>query len=130
LDVLRAGKAFPALLKELSKSRGKDSIFDSFLALLEKQITFILSEDLLSYASQSGARGLVDRLAIGLQASLMLEHALPESARGYIESRVKPFVSTADTGISSNYGSFVYSQDIAKKIIDDSVSPILTSLKL
>ena len=128
--MLRAGKAFPAFLTELNKSRGKDSIFDNFLALLDKQVTFILNEDLLSHSAQSGARGLVDKLAIGLQASLMLEFALSESARGYIESRVKPFVSTADTGMSSNYGSFVYSQDIAKNIVADSFSPIHRSLHL
>lgn len=130
LDVLRAGKSFPAFLKELGKSKGKDSIFDGFLTLIEKQVTILLKEDLLSSAAQIGARGLVDRLAIALQASLILEHGLPESARGYIESRVKPFVSTSDTGISSNYGSFVYEQDQAKKIVFDSFKQIGQFLQL
>jgi hypothetical protein len=133
LDVLRAGKSFPAFLVELKKSIGKDAVFDLFYTHLEKCVNTALNTDLMSAGAQRGARGLVDKLAVGLQAALLLEHGLAASAQGYLESRVRPLLgfdgsrSCGTDGMmafSANYGSFPYDEGISKTIIDDSFLPI------
>lgn len=48
------------------------SDFDLFISDLEKQVRVVL-EDPLSMSSQAGARGLVDRLAVALEASVLLQ---------------------------------------------------------
>lgn len=93
LDILRAApSALPALMKEISSCRGQDSAFDAHLGELS---SFLRST--LGAASASGgispdvqraAREIAERLAVALQASLMIRYGDPKVSR--------PSLSAAD----------------------------------
>lgn len=77
LDILRAAPgALPALLAEIGQAKGSDAIFDTYFADLSEFIhkTFkgASSSGGISPDVQRSARELAERLAVGLQASLML----------------------------------------------------------
>ena len=85
LDVLRAmardPAAVPALRDELGKARGADRRYDAFLAATEREIE-------ADGARQARARRIVERLALALQAGLLLRHAPSWVADAFCAARL------------------------------------------
>jgi putative acyl-CoA dehydrogenase len=85
LDVLRAIQKSPeslqALLAEIWEARGGDHRLDIYVNELRTQLA--RTEDL-----ELRARRLVERLALALQASLLVRHAPPEIADAFCASRL------------------------------------------
>ncbi|MEV6122134.1 acyl-CoA dehydrogenase family protein [Streptomyces sp. NPDC052077] len=83
LDVLRALDRSPAtrhaLFAELARARGADARLDAAVARLESD---------LSGASETGARRLVELMALVLQGSLLVRHAPPAVADAFCASRL------------------------------------------
>ncbi|WP_053913153.1 acyl-CoA dehydrogenase family protein [Streptomyces sp. TP-A0875] len=83
LDVLRALRRSPAgahaLFSELALARGADARLDAAVARLESGI---------GEGSEYGARRLVERMALTLQASLLVRHAPPAVADAFCASRL------------------------------------------
>ena len=139
LDVLRASNALPSFLKEMSSDvRGQDPYFDKYCADIAKILTAM--QQLSAEQQQAGegqryARFLVDRLAIGFQASLLLKHGNSNgaSAGAFIEARIRPAVHIHVNGGNNssfalggsagiNYGAgAVFSAGTSKLIIEDSM---------
>ncbi|PSF05183.1 isovaleryl-CoA dehydrogenase [Marinobacter fuscus] len=86
LDTLRALQKEPetldAFLKEAAEAKGSDRRFDQFLAQLQHD--FADTSDL-----QYRARNLVDRLAMVMQASLLLRHSDKHLADAYCAARLQ-----------------------------------------
>jgi putative acyl-CoA dehydrogenase len=84
LDVLRALEKSPAsgeaLLAELRRAKGGDGRLDDFVAAL--------AQDLARRPDEGGARGLVERMALALQASLLVRHAPQEVADAFCAARL------------------------------------------
>lgn len=82
LDVLRAlarePEAVRALEIELQAATGRDAAFDGFLARLQAQ---------LAHANEAGARLLVERLALALQAAVLMRAESPIAAL-FVRSRL------------------------------------------
>jgi putative acyl-CoA dehydrogenase len=88
LDVLRAmvkePEGLPAFLEECERAAGADSRLDSHLAGLREQ-----AADVFSRAEpQFEARRVVENLAVGLQASLLVRHSPPAVADAFCASRL------------------------------------------
>jgi putative acyl-CoA dehydrogenase len=85
LDALRALQKEPetleAFFSEAAIARGADTRFDRFLAQLQSDLA-----DISDF--QYRARNLVDRLALLMQASLMLRHSDPTAADAFCASRL------------------------------------------
>jgi len=85
LDVLRAMQKTPAVVQaffsELSRARGSDSRLDAWVASLHRDFGD-LGE--LEYR----ARSLVDRMALAVQAALLVQHAPPAVADAFCASRL------------------------------------------
>ncbi len=85
LDVLRAidrdEAALPALLAELERARGADPRYDAFITDTERELS---SRD----AAQVRARSTVERLALALQAALLLQHGPPFVADAFCTARL------------------------------------------
>ncbi|AOR35872.1 DNA alkylation response protein [Streptomyces fodineus] len=83
LDVLRALGREPdtaeALFTELALARGADARLDAAVSALKKQ---------LAETDQVGARRLVERMALALQASLLVRHAPHPVADAFCASRL------------------------------------------
>jgi putative acyl-CoA dehydrogenase len=83
LDVLRAMAKDPAtveaFLAELDEATGADRRFDEALPRLK---------DELADPQEAGARRLVERMAVSLQASLILRHSPPAVADAFCASRL------------------------------------------
>lgn len=90
LDVLRAISREPAslmaLLKEASVARGRLAALDTALDDLERDCAGLAALDGVEIAA--GARRLVERLAVTLQASLMVRHSPAELAEAFVASRL------------------------------------------
>jgi putative acyl-CoA dehydrogenase len=71
LDILRAAKSIPILLKDIKRASGMDKRFDEYVTHLERSVLDIC-QDPLSSNSQKCGRYLADRLAIAMQTSIML----------------------------------------------------------
>lgn len=106
LDTLRAlqkePEALDAFFSEAAKARGSDARFDRFLAQLQNDFADISD---LEYR----ARNLVDRLALLMQASLMLRHSDPALADAFCASRL-------DYTGGLNYGNLPSGLDTARII--------------
>ena len=101
LDVLRAAKGLPAFLAEVSRAKGLDTNLDRFVATLVNDIQGLKT---LSQADQQrAARNLCDRLAISLQASLMLRFGQPEAAEIFLQCRVRPGNGARNYGASAHF---------------------------
>eukprot|EP00605_Chrysophyceae_sp_TOSAG23-4_P000518 GSChrysophyteH1.ASY1.ANO1.586.1 assembled CDS len=117
LDVLRASNAIPAFLKDMQTgARGKDKHLDAYFDDLNKIMRM--------------ARYIVDRLAIGYQASLLLKHGHEDgrAASAFIASRIRPAVCDRNSGANLelgipfglNYGaSTAFEPATARSIIED-----------
>jgi len=85
LDVLRALGRDPetreAFLTECRAATGADTRLDTWLATLEPDLT---------EPEESGARRLVERMALALQASLLVRFAPPAVADAFCASRLTP----------------------------------------
>ncbi|PPJ42389.1 MULTISPECIES: acyl-CoA dehydrogenase family protein [unclassified Pseudoxanthomonas] len=82
LDVLRALSREPAsaqaVLAELEACAGRDAIFDAFVGRLQHD---------MAQATESGARRLVERLALALQAGVLIRAGSPV-AEMFVRSRL------------------------------------------
>lgn len=103
LDILRAIDKQPEVLDayfaELKLVGGADSNFDRFVSNLQNDLA---RTDKVQYR----ARNIADRLAVGLQGALLLQHAPAAVADGFCASRLVP-----QTGL--NYGNLPTSIDCA-----------------
>ena len=85
LDVLRAmgrePEAMVALRAELMAAAGQDARYDAFLGELEGEL-----QDMTTLEAR--ARRLVERLALGLQASILLREDGGAIAEAFIQSRL------------------------------------------
>ncbi|MFG3044505.1 DNA alkylation response protein [Streptomyces sp. NPDC048241] len=83
LDVLRALGREPgsaeSLFGELALARGADARLDATVASLKRE---------LAAADQLSARRVVERMALALQASLLVRHAPPEVADAFCATRL------------------------------------------
>ena len=86
LDILRALRRDPesaeAIVRELQSTRGSDSNLDQLTQGLERELT--KHED-----TEAQARILAEKLALALQASLMIRHSSSAMAQAFLESRIK-----------------------------------------
>jgi putative acyl-CoA dehydrogenase len=84
LDILRAMAKDPASLEsvvmEIREARGSDARFDAFARKLE--------DDLAQTRDELQARRLAERLALALQASLLIRHSAPEVADAFCAARL------------------------------------------
>jgi putative acyl-CoA dehydrogenase len=91
LDILRAFKKEPsaveALLHELQTAKGMDQRFDLFTTAIENDL-LNMKKSFAGAGQEGQARRLADRLALALQASLMLRHASSTNAQAFIASRL------------------------------------------
>ena len=79
--VQKSPESLKALFSEIRKARGADARLDLFVNELRAQLE--RTEDL-----ELRARRLVERLALALQASLLVRHAPPEVADAFCASRL------------------------------------------
>ena len=148
LDVLRASNSIPAFLKDMqSGAVGKDRYLDAYFEDLNKIMVYMNGLSPEEHAAGKGqrmARFIVDRLAIGYQASLFLKYGNPDgkAASAFIESRIRPAVNIhvnggngddntsisdfGNLGIGSNFGvnygsSTVFDPSTARAIIEESM---------
>jgi putative acyl-CoA dehydrogenase len=88
LDILRALDREPAcreaVMQELLKTRGMDLRLDAFLLNVEQLMQASRSAD-----GESQARRLAERLALGLQAGLMIRHGSAAVAEAFLASRLR-----------------------------------------
>jgi putative acyl-CoA dehydrogenase len=98
LDVLRAivkePEALPAFLAECELADGGDRRLDEHVARARARVQSLFaghpgdSPEQRLYDSQFGARGLVEDLAVALQASLLVRHAPPAVADAFCAARL------------------------------------------
>jgi putative acyl-CoA dehydrogenase len=90
LDVLRALAKEPAagdaLLEELKSTAGADKRLDTCVAGLRERL---VSRKSNGTAVEYAARDLTEKLALALQASLLVRHSSPEMAEAFIASRIE-----------------------------------------
>jgi putative acyl-CoA dehydrogenase len=90
LDILRAltrePEAAEALLHELKRPKGADPRLTAYLAHVETDLAAQLKHT--SDSDESGARGLAERLALALQATLVADNSAPAVADAFIASRL------------------------------------------
>ncbi len=88
LDVLRAiGKepqSFQALIKEISLAKGGNTHLDNYTQTLEKEFSQLNNTNTI----ETQARRLVERLALALQASLLVRHASHAVADAFCQTRL------------------------------------------
>ncbi|MFZ5757051.1 MAG: isovaleryl-CoA dehydrogenase [Pseudomonadota bacterium] len=105
LDVLRAMEKTPAVVQaffaEVSKAKGGNTVLDAHVKALQKEFTGSKQEpaDL-----EFRARDIVDRMALALQAALLVQHAPAVIADAFCTSRL------GSTG-HHNYGTLVRGTD-------------------
>ncbi|MDE2453760.1 MAG: isovaleryl-CoA dehydrogenase [Burkholderiales bacterium] len=103
LDVLRAMSKTPAVVQaffdELARARGADRRLDRWVAALAPE--FRDPSDV-----EFRARGLVDRMALALQAALLVQHAPAAVADAFCAARL-------DEGGARNYGTLPRGVDLA-----------------
>jgi putative acyl-CoA dehydrogenase len=89
LDLLRAlgrqPEAVATLQKELDAARGSHAGLDLFLDALTRDVQRLAGDEHAAFA----ARGLVERLALGLQASLLVRHAPAYVADPFVSTRIE-----------------------------------------
>jgi len=84
LDILRAMNKEPdavaSVLSEISQARGADARFDAFVNRLEK--------DLSTPPEEVAARIIAERIALALQASLLIRHSIAPVSDAFCASRL------------------------------------------
>jgi putative acyl-CoA dehydrogenase len=85
LDILRAmskePEAVSSVLAEIRMARGSDRRFDAFSNSLE-------NDSMSGPVTELEARRLAERLALALQASLLIRHSIPEVADAFCATRL------------------------------------------
>ncbi|CAE7643862.1 aidB, partial [Symbiodinium microadriaticum] len=74
LDVLRAHKALPVLIRDIKLAGGVDDDLDTYISAIERDV---LATNPASDEAQRKARNLVDRLAVAMQASILVRYGDP-----------------------------------------------------
>jgi putative acyl-CoA dehydrogenase len=101
LDVLRALHRSPgtvhALLAEIALARGGDARLDAFASRLADEVAATLRASAAGEDAAWGARSLVARMALALQASLLVRHAPAAVAEAFCASRLTPEPGAATT---------------------------------
>jgi len=111
LDILRGASALPAYFAELSLTKGQDAQLDRYVQQLQGTIKNITS--IGDAQQQRLARNLADRLAMALQASLLIRFGDAEVAKAFIATRLSPSVE-----FGSNYGAAVaYDAQVSAHIL-------------
>jgi putative acyl-CoA dehydrogenase len=91
LDVVRALKREPeavkALLREFELCFGSDSRLDGWMTRLKAEIAMAEATHLAS-PFEMRARRVVDQMALGLQASLLVRFGDPTVAEAFLASRL------------------------------------------
>jgi len=109
LDVLRAMQKTPAVVeaffREVAKARGANARLDRWVAALQGEFKDLAGASDIEYR----AREIVDRMALAIQAALLVQHAPPAVADGFCASRL------ADGG-HRNYGTLPRGVDCASII--------------
>jgi putative acyl-CoA dehydrogenase len=86
LDVLRAMQKTPAVVgaffDEVAKARGANPVLDRFVGALKAEFSDLAD---IEYR----ARDLVDRMALAIQAALLVQHAPAAVADGFCASRLE-----------------------------------------
>jgi putative acyl-CoA dehydrogenase len=108
LDILRASKSIPILLKDINTVKGREPELDNYIKNLTNDLATLATNP---SDAQRSARNFADRLAVAFQASILLRFGDPDVASAYIQSRVK------NSHGGHNYGSVVYSAALAKSIV-------------
>ena len=116
LDVLRSIRRYPdcvpALLDELRAARGSDPRYDAFLAELETDLVDVLRHEHL-------ARRFVERMALGLSASLLIRHAPPAVADAYVASRLAADASALFARNLYNFLSAFWDKEAGRPVLPD-----------
>ena len=135
LDVLRAAKSLPYFLREMRAmasgmagsltasmdlgvgSAGSDPYLMKYIDALERDVTAVTAQ-----GDSRGARQIVDRLAVGFHAALLVAygHSNGHAASAYIASRIRPAVEPTGLAFGANYGaSAVFEKSTANAVLDD-----------
>jgi putative acyl-CoA dehydrogenase len=113
LDVLRAlartPEALEVFLAEVDEAHGADTRLDAFATSLRGDFG---GEDL-----EAGARRIVERMALALQASLLIRHAPPEVADAFCASRL-----AGDSGL--NFGTLPARCDLEAIVARHTPQPV------
>lgn len=115
LDILRAHTHIPALLSELHRHQGSDRRYDKLLGHI-RQMVRILKDEPNGVTSQRGARHIVDKLALALQAGIMIEHGDERVATAFLASRLGGD-SIEGGSFASTYGSHIHDQATCDHIL-------------
>jgi putative acyl-CoA dehydrogenase len=106
LDVLRAMQKTPAVVeaffREVARARGESPVLDRWVGALQREFTDLAD---IEYR----ARDIVDRMALAIQAALLLQHAPAAVSHAFCASRL------ADGG-DRNYGTLPRGVDCAALI--------------
>lgn len=116
LDILRGSKAIPVLLKEIKRAKGMDSVLDTYVKSLEKSL-FAMASDPLNANNQRAARNIMDRLAVSLEASVLLRMGDPLVAKAFIMSRV----ANSDVHGMNYGGTSVYDENMSQHIVNRNI---------
>lgn len=119
LDILRAHAHLPALFGDLARHKGADSRLDSLLTYLHQQVK-AFKDDPNGISAQRSARHLVDKLAMALQASILIEHGDAKVAAAYLASRLGSD-NIHGTSVGSTCGSHVHDASTCQHIMDRSM---------
>ncbi len=121
LDVLRAAKHIPLFMNEvkLCASAGNATVNDHVSRLERDLFKLIKSNDPVEL--QRHSRHIVDRMAVALQASVLLRYGDPKIADMYVESRI---FSSGYSNLGMNYGSTVYSAGNVQHVLSEH-TPVL-----
>ena len=92
LDVLRALAKEPAtseaLIQELESTAGAEKRLDAHIAGIQEQLKSKANNGSPHGLAEYAARELTEKLALALQASLLVRHGSPELAEAFIASRL------------------------------------------
>jgi len=106
LDVLRAMQKTPAVVeaffREVAKARGANARLDRWVAALQGEFKDLAGATDIEYR----ARDIVDRMALAIQAALLVQSAPPAVADGFCASRLAE-------GGHRNYGTLPRGVDCA-----------------
>ncbi len=93
LDVLRAlsrePEALDAIREEFQVGAGADKTLTAFLSQTENELREALKHQSNGGSLEAGARRISERLALGMQALLMVRHASPDRAELFLASRLR-----------------------------------------
>lgn len=91
LDILRAMQKEPAILEafftEVRKAKGTDRRFDVFVQQLKQDLSVKSAADDVQF----NARNIADRLALSLQAALLIQHAPAAISDAFCSSRLASY---------------------------------------